>query len=535
MGRDKKTFSFTVFLLKDIVTDFSDCLRSTDFLKSSIIAKKYGINGIVYYSNSNYKKPKWKAYLDELSGCDLDISDNSSSKAVIIVKIENRFMAVVFGYGRSLIKEELIERNFGLRVCLNLIDQSKMRSINAATVEDMVVTTQKQASYSTSQEEFDLNTVNDIIRGITGIPYDEKYGKTISGKDSLVVSIPMDLSELPEKLKLYYIAYSNDRYKDIGFGWVDNVSEVKDPILKEELIFSLCQLLEKKQLDNIHVAPPETVDWEHIEGFFLGNGKKASEYKNYTFNIDIKEYINSFKSDSNILQKIKKDRLMVWSSSGQPYAICNIYSAIVCQIEFKGKTYIFNFGLWYQIDKSFFEQVNKYIKSIPISKLKLPACNLDESEGDYNERISKADSNLCLMDKKLVSVFHGPKHIEACDIFTKDKQFVCIKNRDHSAQLSHLFSQGRVAAECFVSDEDFRKQVYNSVKKKLGGAIFDYKKKPFSNEFEIIYGIIYDKSTSDLSDLNKVLPFFSKVNLMLTCQDLDRMMYKYSVCIIKKE
>lgn len=72
-------------------------------------------------------------------------------------------MAIVFGYGRAFLAEEHIERNFGLRVALNTINPDKMRSVNASTIEDMVVNTQRQASYKTSQEEFGINTTNDII------------------------------------------------------------------------------------------------------------------------------------------------------------------------------------------------------------------------------------------------------------------------------------------------------------------------------------------------------------------------------------
>ena len=56
--------------------------------------------------------------------------------------------------------------------------------------------------------------------------------------------------------------------------------------------------------------------------------------------------------------------------------------------------------------------------------------------------------------------------------------------------------------------------------------------KPESNEFEIVYAIIDDKYKD--SSIGAVLPFFSKVNLMITAQELDRMHFKFSACIVKK-
>lgn len=105
-----------------------------------------------------------------------------------------------------------------------------------------------------------------------------------------------------------------------------------------------------------------------------------------------------------------------------------------------------------------------------------------------------------------------------------------MKNKGQSAQLSHLFAQGKISAECFVSDEEYRKQISDIALQRFGVPAFDYTKKPLSNEFEVIYAIIDDADT----DLVDKLPFFSKVNLMLTTQDLDRMHFKFSVCLIKR-
>ena len=51
-----------------------------------------------------------------------------------------------------------------------------------------------------------------------------------------------------------------------------------------------------------------------------------------------------------------------------------------------------------------------------------------------------------------------------------------------------------------------------------------------SNEFEIVYAIIDTKDSS----IEAKLPFFSKVNLMITAQELDRMHFKFSICSVRK-
>ena len=106
-----------------------------------------------------------------------------------------------------------------------------------------------------------------------------------------------------------------------------------------------------------------------------------------------------------------------------------------------------------------------------------------------------------------------------------------VKKKYDSANLSHLFAQGKVSAECFMSDENYRKSVFDIVKADLGDNIFDYRQKPSQNEFEIVYAIISKK----VEPLEKALPFFSMVNLMMSIQELDRMHMRYSVKIIQKE
>lgn len=441
-------------------------------------------------------------------------------------------MAIVFGYGCSFLKEECIERNFGLKVALNTINPNKMRSINAATIEDMVVTTQRQASYSTTQDEFGLNVTNDIMKGLTGEPYDSVYGNHISGKDSLVVSVFMEITELKEKLNLYYAAYQDERYKRIGFEWVDNVSEIRDSVQSESLDFELANAIESRQIDHLHIAPPETTDWDRIIGFcYSGIGKKLDDGENYNLDLDLIEYVEKIKPGTNVYQKIRRDKLYAMNSDGTPFAICSIYAALVFQTEYEGKNYILCSGTWYYVETSFFDQVNNFITAkIPLSDVTLPDCPFDKNEGAYNEMVANSNADFCLMDRKLLSVENGPKQIEACDIFTRDKKMIHVKNKGQSAQLSHLFSQGKVSAECFVSDTTFRKQIFDIVEEKFGTTVFDYTQKPQSDEFEIVYAIIDTKSSS----IEAKLPFFSKVNLMITAQELDRMHFKFSVCFIRK-
>ena len=534
MEEKKHVVNLTIVLFKESITDYKEACETVPGLTLVDIKDSFSFEGKIVYCKSKKTPPKWKSLIDELSESKVDLLDNTSNKAAIIVKIKGRFMAVVLGYGKSLLREDKFERNFGLKTALNIIAKDQLRSVQSAAIEDMIVSTHRQASRRAKQEEFDLNSFSDILRSITGKPHNEDYGNTVSGKDTLSISIPMDIDELGEKLELYLDAYQDTRYKSIGFAWVDNVNEIRDPEIKKKLNDALCAALLAKKIEDIIIVPPEIIDLELIEGFcFTGLGKKTADASNYTYEPDFLEYVtcNENKDKVQLLDKLRRDKLVSIDANGNSQIMCNIYNAIVWQYTLNRKTYILWNGSWYYVEQAFVHEVAEYLNTIPVITLSLPKCRAGEREGLYNERAANNDATLCLMDQKEVGVKGGARQIESCDLFTQKKQLIHVKKRERSSQLSLLFSQGRVSAECFKSDEQYRKEVYELIKGKLGSNIFDYRKRPQPNEFEVIYAIISEKRFATLDKL----PFFSKVNLMLTCQSLDRISFKYSVCFIEQE
>jgi len=529
-----RIMNLSIFLMKDYIQKFDDCLKMPETLISSSIKDSYGIDGKIYYCHPKKRTPTWISYLKELSQEDIELSENTSNKAIILIRAEDRIMAVVFGYGRSFIKESSIERNFGLRVAMNIINPNRMRSVNASQIEDLVVNTQRQASYSTTQDEFGLNITSDIMKGITGEPYDPIFGKRVSGKDSLCIAVDMNLAELKSKLELYYNAYTDDRYKEIGFEWVDNVSEIRDSVLTEQLDEELFDLLREGDISQIHIAPPDVINWETTTGFLCsGIGDKKDDYDNYTPDPDITRYIEYIRRypNVNLRNKLHSDKLYAMNAVEEIYPVCNIYNSLVLQIEFETETYLLSAGKWYHVEKLYYERVNNFVNNIPVSELKLPVCPRNMNEGDYNEMAADSNADYCIMDKQMTSVERGQKKIEACDLFTRNNQFIHVKNRGQSSQLSHLFAQGLVSAECFMDDKYFRQQVSERLEEKFGSPSFDFNIKPNSNQFEVVYAIIAPSKKGN----TQALPFFSKVNLMNTVNSLERMHYRYSLCFIEKE
>ena len=528
---DEKTYKLTIFLMKESITRFEEGIKSDKEVEYRGLNSAGGFDGVIVVSKSAERVPEWIEFLNVFSEEKIQMKKNVSNKAVMLVRIKNRIMALTFGHGRYFLKEECIEKNFGLLAALNMLNPEKIRSINAATIEDMVVQVQKQSSYATGQEEFSLNAMNDIMTSITGKSQKEYWASSVSGRDSLVVSVKLFPVDLEERLEYYLTAYESVKYKEQGFAWIDNIREERDKGRIEILENIVLERMQRKDLTNIFVAPPETVDWSAIKGFMISGAKKRREKSaNYNEEPNIEEYLNVVREEVDFKEKIKKDRLLVMTDDESVHVVSSLYDAIVAQIMYEEELYILCNGRWFRVENDFFSSVKSFVAKIPVSDIDLPECSLGEDEGKYNERVSES-SGVVLLDKKLVSVDGGVRQIEACDLFTKNRQFVHVKNRSSSAQLSHLFAQGRISAQCFISDEEYRKQVYQKVKGKLGKDIFSYRSKPGSEEFEVVYAIIAKK----IGPIEENLPFFSMVNLMLAVQELDRMHMKFSVKMILKK
>ncbi|UTD06345.1 TIGR04141 family sporadically distributed protein [Treponema denticola] len=64
---------------------------------------------------------------------------NQSTRAILFLKTKSRIFAFTFGYGRCLLRDELIVNDFGFRIAINAIDPKQIRSLDTAKLEALTV------------------------------------------------------------------------------------------------------------------------------------------------------------------------------------------------------------------------------------------------------------------------------------------------------------------------------------------------------------------------------------------------------------
>lgn len=141
------TQRLTIFLLREVdgpddalADDVAAALETKDLTAAS------GLSGRFYVKRSSPNTPSWVNYLNPVVDGGIQGPRSASASGLLVLAVDGHQFALTFGYGRSLLNQAKIERRFGLKVALNLINDRQIRSLDTKTFDEMVVSTNTQTS-----------------------------------------------------------------------------------------------------------------------------------------------------------------------------------------------------------------------------------------------------------------------------------------------------------------------------------------------------------------------------------------------------
>lgn len=518
------TQRLTIYLLRD-VNDPDDALAdvAATGLDSSGLTEASGLNGRFYSRKSFSRTPGWAKYLDPVLDADVQGLQSASASGLLVLKVDDLSFALTFGYGRSFLNQAKVERRFGLKVALNLIDERQIRSLDTKKFDEMVVSTNTQTSRTTELPTFGVNILRDIVRAVTGVAPEASGYKSLSGSDALVLGFDKPVTDLSALLRDLHSNYSATRYK-AAFGWVDHLAEVKDPALVSALNEQLVKQLAASDTSTTHMAMPENLEWEDIEHFVIVPTVRQTHFDE----LDLDAYLGhrATKPAELTVESLKNRKVSVkFLRSADADARWSVYQCLVSEQRLNGGAYALIEGRWFSIADSLVAEVDTAIAAIPQASVSLPAGLPGESEGDYNARAASGSADLALLDKELVAPDGSNTRIEFCDLLSTDGSLVHVKRKSRSSTLSHLFAQGHVSAESLV-DGTLRDQVRTAIRKAAGSAdasgwldlVPPSSGVPDRDKVTVTYAVIANSSASGV----EWLPFFSRLTLMQTVRDLNR-------------
>ena len=424
--------------------------------------------------------PPWarffRGYLDPRQ-----LGQVSSAAAVLLMKSRDRLFAITFGHGRHLLDPDAWEERFGLRVALNSIGESNVRSIDKRTFDSISRHSREQASREASARDFQLDIEQDLLRAITGTPTDSDLGRRMSGMDALHAAIPTDIESLRDLLSLYLDKYLDTSYLST-FPWVDHIAEISKRTVIDELDEAVVQKIIAGDLDGVWMAVPEVIDWQSVDGFQWSGRQQPLRH-----DVHLDGFVESLPDVESMTAKtLRQRKVSCISDYGVALASWQAYRCLHAQLDRDGETFVLSGGKWYRLTRDFVADVNEAYRRIPRYEHDLPEYD-DSSETAYNKRVADADpARYALMDANVIGYGGGRSSVEFCDLFVGRQDIVHIKRYGASSLLSHLFSQGLVSGELFQTDPEFRRRVNNLLP--AGHRIADADRRPAVDEYRVVFG-----------------------------------------------
>jgi uncharacterized protein (TIGR04141 family) len=523
-----KKHKLTVFLIKDGYAEPKDFLSFDGFAAVDVKADEEKIGQLIYKGGFQ-STPSWVSIFQHVQGFNAASIKNQSSKGLFVLKRDGRWFCFTFGYARHLIDEHAYERNFGLIVTLNLGDPLAIKSIDKTNISHISLHSKEQATRDIELSSFEFNNDIDLLRSVTAkaIAVDGEDQEIFSGRDSVTIHTKVSIDVFWDVAKRLYTAFADTKYKE-RYPWLDKIREERDKDITEKLDLELVRRILANDFQKLWLAIPEVVSWDEIQGFAFKHKEVQLNKSGPVFyqDLDIHEWVKVAKVSKDLsATQLKSKNIFVYWQDGRPVSHWSVYRCLNAEIDLDQKKYILNDGDWYNIESSYVTEVDQFYKSISDSKVALPQYD-SKTEPEYLKVVAAGSSDYALMDRKVVMIGGGRSRVEFCDLYSKNKEIIHVKQYGGSSVLSHLFSQALVSGDCFLHEVEFREKVNELLPQ--GFKLANTAAQPAPKDFEICIAVM-SKEKGALE-----LPFFSKVSFKHAVKALHNLGYKVTKLKIER-
>ncbi len=546
------TKTYSIYLAKEEVIEFEDVFKSdikkrieTGDRVTSHTSESLGDFSKLFIFNNKPKPPGWLVDVQSVFKTAHEFTNELSHGAVVFQQ-SGRIFIVAFGHGWQYIDDENVEKDFGLKVAVNLLDDTKLNRIDKANIREAM----KDISHSPAQRNLQAFGVDDalsLISRVTGKSENNEFANSISGSTSLRFSKDMTLSDLPLVATEALILYQSDFYKNTAFKIIDKIKPVRDKSLQRKLNQMAVDKIIAGE-DNFELSMPGWSDEDVVYYQFVGLGKSnkfpdllLSDYKDFLgaklHNLDVKAISSNHKIEAELNNNTTVPKK--WS----------IKKALIGSIVLDDVPYAINEGEWYEINEAFKKSIDYIVDTVvqeweagmplPINKELLKNTNKVglESELSYNKRCAKVYNQIC-MDQEIFNVetyLLERGMFEACDILDiENKKLIHVKKSSRrSSLLSHLFKQGGISAQILNAYPDVRKMLIDKVEKISGKGKSDDLKKALGDSM-VGWTVEFHIVDAPRKDGVFKIPFFSRITLRDEKMRLEGLGFKVALKFIPK-
>jgi len=491
------------------------------------------------YSNP----PPWRSFIETGAADIPEGMFSGGAGAVIFIPVGTRILAVSFGHGHIALDLDAFERQFGLKVTLNAVPRGNLRSLDLATPDAITFQKRVQASKDSDVQDFGVDMLRDLARVAGGTPKDSAFADFVAGKDSLSITCEVDTDSLEQKCTEILGVYAGSEYKT-EYKWVDQMRTVQEKDIVSELDGKLMDAIATLRTgghSDLHLAPPEIVNY--VEGCELHYNGFGSHGKTFS-SLSISDYIaelNRCQFADGIDDLKSKHKISAKKADSDKFTEkWRLYDCFVFETSLTNNnqttSYVMFAGDWYEIEKNFKKRIEAFYDEI--DKVTIVGATTCRNEQILIDDLVATRPDLLKLDKEKINP-EGVRYanLEPCDFFSINKEFIHLKDGHSSGSISHLWNQGVVSAEAFISDKIFRKKLRSKVKTlaKNGTTRFeDFFPKaseiPKRQDYKIVYGIM----RKPYADGSLGIPFFSKVSLQASIEKIRQFGFPVALELIEK-
>jgi uncharacterized protein (TIGR04141 family) len=513
MPRKPKSQRINLFLLKEGVGLEQVLAEDHQDLEVYALIPSLRFKGEIRVKPSDSHPPGWLEFIQSGTRRTIDGLTSQNPSALLSISVDERIFCVAYGSARYWIKDENIERRFGMLVTLNCVHHKKIRSVDREEFDTITKMTRSQTSTSSSMDNFGLNVQRDLVRSVTGEPEDNAFALHITGSDNLVLHGPQSFEDLDAKCREAYRLFQLETYKE-RYAWIDNFQRVRDNVKIASLETELSEAIKRNAVEDLFLTPPNIVDPQEQYEFRYPSGRVSYP------DLRLDDLLRDRDVSDVSIDWLKKQHIREFRNGGaKPWRKFPVFDALIYETRIDDKLFALSHGEWFEIDQNYVRQVNDELNLIPEHPtLVLPQANIGEREPVYLERATaEANGVFDLLDQKTVTYGGGHSSIEICDLLSVDRNLIHVKAKTKSSTLSHLFAQGLVSAQ-HLRDVRFRRLARNECT--THGHIFDTEDFKTSDH-AVTFAII----TAATNDIKEALPFFSKQSLANAARELRNMQY----------
>ena len=507
----------TIYLFRSSVTSFDQVWRGVDGPPDDYepvpLNADVPFHGEAYLQANKSATPAWLGFVS--NHCDIPRAShplNLNSSFVLVLKASERIFAVTFGHGFAALDRRKLEPDFGLKVTLNAVDPTKLRSVQARNVDPTTVSKQLVVNQDSTLAVFDVDFYQDLLAKLEGVPDDPNFGHRVSGADACYLTADFAFPELETKCSRLLTRYRSRAYKK-HFSFVDQVRPIRDDTLIRVLDSKLREAMRAADTSALGFALPDIGGYEQIHSYQARRRKWTETFNDLT----APQILEAYNAAHPNAEDQSEVRLEALTGDGSPVDEFTLRECAVFQVVHHKRVYVLTLNKWYEVNAAYAAKVDAQVSRIPtLADGYLPPIATGTSEGDYNE-VAANSERFAFMDKSLVRPSGAASAIEVCDLFSRSREFVHVKKHTRSATLSHLLAQGSVSARLFVDDSGYRDSFRAALPATLRELVDPEHVDPTQ------YSVVYAIAAPATKPVPSGLPFFTKVNMLFHQREIQRM------------